>query len=389
WEWNVHTGATRLIREYPINTTLSLSQDGTTLLEVERRPMLSPSQLLPPSLTNVLAGQAVASLHLEDLALHRVYSLPAMELRCTLIKPWIYRQGRGELSPRGEYLIFDDVVLPFCFTSPLKITTGEQRPESSLREIVTYTTVPHGVSIYRTRDGSLLAERHEPDLYLRFVALGDEQTLLFLPLGSTARQERKDQVIHAPSQRWLDKPVYFASPLSQGQLHASGERRNNHSTAYAIDLQGVVSAVGTIIGDEPFLLPGVPHYIRRREYKPLSAIPLPASWEEWLRQSPLFEKWFRTYTQLEVVDYTSQRVLLKLRDIDSSFLQYRFSDRWLVCWSENLQTMRVEVYALPIRAWSVWWARSAGLIVLLLALWGLCRPRVSNAQVLAGRTVTK
>lgn len=103
----------------------------------------------------------------------------------------------------------------------------------------------------------------------------------------------------------------------------------------------------------------------------------------------MFEKWFRTYTQLEVVDYTSQRVLLKLRGIDTSFLQYRFSDRWLVCWSENLQTMRVEVYALPIRAWSVWWARSAGLIVLLLAWWGLCRPRVSNAQVLAGRTVTK
>lgn len=389
WEWNVLTGATRLIRKYPISTTVRLSQNGTTLLEVERRPILSPSLFMPPSLTNVLAGQAVASLHLEDLAIYRVYSLPARELRCTLIKPWIYRQGRGELSPRGEYLIFDDVVLPFCFTSPLKITPGEQRPESSLREIVTYATVPHGISIYRTRDGSLLAERQEPDLYLQFAALGDEQTLLFLPLGSADRQERKDQVFHAPSQRWLDKPVYFAIPLSQGQLHASGETRDNRSTAYAIDLQGMVSAVGTIIGDEPFLLPGVPHYIRRREYKPLSAIPLPASWEEWLRQSPMFEKWFRTYTQLEVVDYTSQRVLLKLRGIDTSFLQYRFSDRWLVCWSENLQTMRVEVYALPIRAWSVWWARSAGLIVLLLAWWGLCRPRVSNAQVLAGRTVTK
>lgn len=387
WKWDAFANETTLVKEYPLDTTLHVA--GRSLLEVKRETVINPARLLPPNWSNFLAAEVEDYMRLQDVVRYRVWSLPEMKLRCMLTRPWMYRLGAGNLSPDGNYLVFSDVILPLGFVSPI----GKQYqhdPTSSLRLPGLYAAAPAGFAIYRCEDGSLVSTLSDSERMFRFATFNPSQgqgdTHYLSQCKYSTGQEERNRSFYMPTGSWLNEGVLEDTRLNAHQRHAY-RKVENEIEVHALAEDGSLTPLGRIQGHFNELLPGAPHYLIMSNRRMIDDIPLPAWFRDWLRNRNVASSLFMESRHVEVRDYQTQRVVFHQRAREGMSLHSFVVDPWCVIVEDNMDTMQLAVYPLPFSSWSPWWARLAGVLVMVFVWWivfnGRATPRVLAPSPLA------
>lgn len=372
WRWDVLRNEFALLKQYPRGTTIDVSQDGSTLLEIERRTALLPSLLLPGNVPNLLAGLAEAHLRLTDVAVLRIRSLPDLALRSTMTQPWMHRQNTALLSADGAYLIQSDTVLPSGMTSPHVI----HKISDQMSELVMphYVHSPKGCRVYETKSLSLITEYTGYEgAYVDVVATHPD--FLMVPQANMKLKKQKPGVcLHLPSMTWKEGDVRDIAPLTKDLVH-SATYVKAEKPYYIIDSvarDGTCKTMAKLETGYFKLIPHAPQYVVPEFHSWMRT--LPAWLVDWLLSKELFEAWIvRVSEELQFRDYATDRTLLSRRS--SEALEYTITDPWLVITEDDRTHFDVAVYALPLPSWSPWWARGIGVVVALLCWLMLTRGR--------------
>lgn len=391
WHWNVLDNVSRLLRQYPRSTTIKISEDGSTLLEIERMTPLMPSLLLPASLPNLLAGQAEAQLRSTDLAVMRVCSLPDMKLRSTIVLPWIYRQDSADLTCNGAFLVLADARCRKGFESANQLIVGSDTigsrglvaGEIALRAVSTKQrpesmATPTGIRVYDTQTGSVSFEHSGyrggyirwqsplPDV-LYFEAenfmLHDDYHLqsFFVHLPSKQQLSIQRNGLYEPNITRLDADYIHWMKNIDGDARNQVMVMNNH---------GQSKPIAEVIG-AALLLPHAPQCCIEKATPYFDQLPV---WlVRWLKAKDWLTNWLNRSTKtITVQDYLNHRTLLTVKC--QEWIHIKITNQWLLMTNEEGDHFNVALYALPFPSWSPWWARTAGFTAIVLS-WIVLRSR--------------
>ena len=378
WEWNVLKNENKLLRKFSQETTIKISYDGGTLLEIERITPFMPSLLLPGSLQNVLSGLVEKKLHCNDLAVMRIWSLPQLALQCSLVLPWMDRQANAELSSDGAYLIIPDAETAFGFTSATKVKTESgfyvhhKRPGNTFggsffgRE--GYASTPLQIRVYDTqtgrlwwnyKDGSAVFFRHE-----------DHNTKLtrFIPEIDLEKQSR-EVLLHLPTkQSFQSLATNSMATLDSGHIQFTENKLEEDAVheIHVIDANGHQHRLGISHDEVPLLIPNTQQYLIQRDNS--------LSWihdlSGWLHSRQWFSSWNPAIVfNIKVVDYANNRNLWRFSS--SNHTEITLTEHWLIVTEIDEGHFEIFLYALPFPSWSPWWARIAGILVIVLSWYGL------------------
>jgi hypothetical protein len=362
-EVNVITGRRRTLGAVPRADHYVFSRDGSTLLlfdDVWASHFLALSPQTSLATANLLVvsrpyGQSESPVWRR----YRVYSLPDLSER---IRGWL-PPSRPNTGPSTDFMVpSDESCIPFVILG----TPGQ--PTASDQILLVNGRTDDVTQV------AFLAGLHIHQCY----SLGGP----FLHvIGYSSRDPRRLMGVSQYSYRlpagpWFDRnnpaPTHFSLPIDIGNgISRYAEFTNTAETGFIKDVlpDGSTRIVSTLPnGPErvfnPILVPGMPYLIAQRH-----GGPLPAWLKAWLDYIPsLRDALNRNSTHSVLVDYSTGRDLWRTRYTDSSQVNLRLVGSHLV--ESHLEGSQhvVNVLALPVAAWSPWWPRVAGFVVLVLVL---------------------
>ncbi|MFT3881937.1 MAG: hypothetical protein QM703_20065 [Gemmatales bacterium] len=408
WSWNAITNQKKRIKVYPPDVDISISRDGSTLLEKSHvSPILltalAPSGL-PSSLTAILlAGQEMyQGLGIEVC---RVYSLPELTLRSTINIPPPFSLSHVELSSDGRWLLLRDGTLPIGMMSPLKKTIlhiqgnigGMTKYNQSIR-------LPRELRIYETHSGNLWHRETDYPGYLSneigmfgilsgpLLTIVQEpyelESALELPMPERIKAvkeqasqiaQKQRSVLHIPSRTWITvKPNHpsftsqvidsrrpeivrwIRSPLFSAEGELIQETNN----------QGVTQTLATF--DKPGWQPQLLKNSSQLVAFHASPLPFPDWLSDLLRKNQTLADWLdEDRTEIIVYDYLTKNVTWRktIGREDRSPYYLTSAHNYMIVQQTIDQEYVLTVLALPMKYWSPWWSRAAGLIMGFLAFW--------------------
>lgn len=414
WSWNVITNQKRRIKVYPPGVYIEISRDGSTLLEKSHvSPVLltalAPSGL-PSSLTAILlAGQEVYQGL--GIAVCRVNSLPDLSLRSTIRIPPPFSLSHLELSEDGRWLILRDGTLPNGMMSPLKKTI--LHIQGNIGGITKYNQsirLPREMRIYETQTGTLWHKESDYTgvLGAGFFSSGSGSGLLIginqepyeldtaenLPMADRIKAVKKQvnqiaqenhSVLHIPSHTWI--AVKSCDPVTISQFAdskrpdivrwiRSSPLNSDEDPIRETDNKGVTQTLATFdSGWRPELLKNSSQLVALLN----TPLPLPDWLSDFLRKNQTLADWLdEDRTELMVYDYLTKKVLWRktIGREDRSPYFLTSAQNYLVLQQTIDQEYVLTVLALPVKFWPPWWARSAGLLLAILAWMLLFKPHV-------------
>ncbi|HQR08984.1 MAG TPA: hypothetical protein PLN21_19335 [Gemmatales bacterium] len=386
WEWNVLKNETKVLRKFSQETVIKMCYDGSAVLEIERVTPLFPRLLLPGSLPNVLSGLIEKQLHCNDLAVMRVWSLPQLVLKSTMVLPWMDRQANAELSSDGNYLIVPDAETAHGFTSGTKVKsegelhmyrhTGPGNPfGGSFFGREGYASTPLQIRVYDTntgqlwwnhRDGAAIYFRHEDHNtgLTRFIPeIDQEKQYREILLHLSSKQSFQSFATNSMARLSLDQILFTEINLEEDVVHE----------IHAIDANGRQHRLAISHDESPKLIPNTQQYLIRRENS--------QSWihnlADWLHQRQWFTNWHpATVFNIKVVDYANSRTLWRFNS--SNHPEITITGLWLILTEVDQGKFEIFLYALPFPSWSPFWSIATGFVVLLIALYFLRQRRLQQ-----------
>lgn len=406
WSWNVITNQKQRIKVYPPDIDIQISRDGSTLLE---KSYISPVLLtalapsgLPSSLTAILIGSQELYQGL-GTAICRVYSLPDLTLRSTIHIPPPFSLSHLELSEDGRWLVLRDGTLPNGMMSPLKKTIlhiqgnigGMTKYNQSIR-------LPRELRIYETHTGTLWHREADYTGYLSY-ELGmwgilsgplltivqepyEWESALELPMPERIKAvkeqvsqiaQKRRSVFHIPSRTWITVKPNAPSVTSQViDNHRPGIVRWIRSSLFSAegeliqetDSKGVTHTLATF--DPPAWQPQLLKNSSQLVAFHTPPIAFPEWLCDWLRMNQALADWLdEDRTELIVYDYLLKTIVWRkfLGREDRSPYYLTTAHNFLIVQQTINQEHVLTVLALPVRYWSPWWSRAAGLLMGMLA----------------------
>lgn len=364
WEWNPITKTVRSCRNFPKTAKLIISQDGSTLLEIERCTPLWPSLLLASNLPNSLASIAEASLKTSDITLYRLWSLPEVRLRSLIAMPGL--EGSIDswntiLTMDGTKLVLTTGMLPTGFTSSISSLT---RDNSKSPERRVYFYAPSCMRIHDSFTGLLTWQKTS---HLHTIGVDSNlytnDTLLVYLDGSTGS-------FHIPSKSLLRGACCKSSTRLNSQASHLVDY-NNPVTILTVSDDGAIqkSSMNFELGIYPNVVTGVQQIVFTKQTIRSDTVP------DWLSSFLWERKWLQEWLQesledISVIDYEKSRTLWSKRVSSEPQFSFELTARWLKFeQTDRLKnTLSVTVFAVPFPSWSPWWPRLAGFVIFLLTL---------------------
>ena len=381
WEWDVLKNENKLLRKYSQDTTIKISYDGRTMLEIERVTPIMPALFLPVSLPNVLSSLVEKELHCNDVAVMRFWSLPQLALRSAVVLSWMDRQANAELSSDGAYLIIPDAEAPKGFTSPKKVMvhSGFYSPNGRGggnvftggffdREL--YASSPLGLRVFNTRNGQLWWEKTDHSGFYSNCDTESATMIRFTASGSREGASHPNILLHLLSRQITATSLCTSiARLDDQRTHSMQIDPFDLELGFEIvitDQNGNSEHLPKQGLDGKKLLPNGPQYLKEQQSSYYQLLP---DWfADWMVKQNLLVNWLKEeWRTLQVNDYANKRVLWTRRS--HNHLSSEITDYWLLISEQDNGMFILSVYALPFPSWSPWWARSAGIIVLLIALY--------------------
>lgn len=379
WSWNALSNQEKLIRPFSVNSQLKICHDGTTLLEIERVTPLLPNFLLPLSLNNVLTAQVTAEMGLEDLAIMRVWNLPALTLRSTINVPWMYRQGQAEITDDGSYVVLRDVNLPREFISKhhyqYEFTHHQYR---SIQDA--YASSPTGMRVHETRTGSLWWEKSDsPGFYSDYDQPGNNFVQFFKSRESLLKQPLF--LLHLPSRQLIETMYCESAGQLAGQRIQIVNRVADDKHGYDIHVIGDGGSPYRFQYPMEYLrfIPDAPQFVAVQDGT--NGGRLPAWMQAIARSIKWLGDWMEAYSrQLVVIDYSAYRTLISIPvETDHRHqVDFQVTDRWLLVRQSDEDGLKVSVYSIPFPSWSPVWPFTASLVVFLVTCYLLRQRRLQQ-----------
>jgi len=381
WKWNVLSNKAERVSVYTPHTQLKISRDGSTLLEIQHASTLSPSLLLPLSLSSIVGAQVEDKYGLNDLAIMRIWSLPAMTLRCTISLPWLYRYDSAELSPDGAFVVLADVEI---YGDSLSLTMWPhyyQQPSYGGHLPRSYTLSPRELCLYDAETGQLAWRKTDYEGSFSY----EPNKRPMLDMITFERLPFSDHVVvHLPSKKQITSALGYSSAQLDNKRLQSVHHLNQYVThdeyaIYTTESNGTSARTATLklkghhpFGNDPCLITHDPQYLIEKLHTYEQFLP---TWlTSYLSKINGIKTWLGDiHQEVSVIDYEHSRKLWSLKGEQRAPLNYQVTEQWLVITKSDKEHFYLSVYALPFPSWSPWWSIAAGLIVLILSCYWLHR----------------
>lgn len=404
-QWNILTNQGRVILQDREGSWLTLSDDGSTaLIESSLSPLL-PSVMGYPGWANTFSLMMLADdgnrMNKLGPVLCRTFSVPELKLRSSFVLPSPCGLMMQHISHDGRYLLLGQPCIPpdFSFSEgafsldakPLQ-PSGLQVYDLATGQLKQHIADHPGETAYfnyTDRRSNLTEVLLEKDPYQKkkvsSVDQDDDPEIEFL--GKRLR-EHQLAYYHLPGNRWADldgdRVISCVNSQSKERVLTKDSSTGNWRV-WDIDNDGTSRLFRTLtstLTDAARLIQGSNQLAFIRESY--------VRWPKWLR--PIGEKFpsirdqiQRSSFHLVFYEYSTDTELGKYRvpaeeGIHSTTTSISSRGNYLVLATTNKEEHTVAVFSLPVKAWSPWWARSAGLLTGLVAFILLIRRTRGNAD---------
>lgn len=376
---------TRIVHTFPPEHKLTLSQDGTTIVEQIPLSVLFSSGLIPNNLfANLFCASLIqtdtslfkAASEMLDTAIICVRTVPGLTVRSRIILPPPAAGVMPIISPDGKWLVISDTVNDL----------GKKVFLPIIGRLESFKIFRNGLKIYDTFQNQLVHDLPNEQCY----RVADRDTLGFDAVAiARSRSGQFDdltgtlQTVHLPSGIFLKNADYefynkwarpWPSSIAVETAYAWFDYQVEHWNICKVDQQGNVEQLGELqLPDHAdsftSIIPGTSQVLIRGKTKKWN---LPRWLAEWTEKNPTLKAWANKEQWFyELFDYASQK----------SVYRFAIEDRQKVCSisrdAKYLATYKLErtstwqqkatvsVYALPLQVYSIWWSRWAGIATLV------------------------
>ncbi|MFT3879750.1 MAG: hypothetical protein QM703_08825 [Gemmatales bacterium] len=404
-QWNILTNKGRVILQDRDGWWLTLSNDGSTALIESSLSPLMPSVMGYPGWANTMSVILLADdgnrMNKLGPVLCRTFSVPELKLRSSFVLPSPCGLMMQHISHDGRYLLLGKPCIPpdFSFSEGAFSLEGKPLQPSGLQVYDLHTgqlkqhIADHpGVTDYfnyTDRLSNLTEVVLEKDPYqkkkVRRIEQDDDPEIEFI--GKRLR-EYEVAYYHLPGNRWADldgdRVISCVNSQSMERVLTKDSSTGNWRV-WDIDNDGTTRLFRTLtstLTDEAKLIQSSNQLAFARE----SHVRLP----KWLR--PIGEMFpsirdqiQRSSFHLVFIDYSTDTELGKYKaavgdGFYTSDTSLSSRGNYLVLATTNKEEHTVAVFSLPVKAWSPWWARCAGVVTGLLVFLLLLRSSTRNTR---------
>jgi len=403
-EWNLITNKRSVLVPYAPGTWFHLREGVSKLVATTILSPFMPSIIGPPGWANLfplaVLADTVTDFHKSGLVLVRVYSLPDTTLSQSCVLPAPCGLSINVITPDGSGLLVGSAVM-----SPANIF-------DTLDFDAIQRLQPKGLAVYDLASGQLrqrIADHPgEVSYFHQWCDLGGNLVEVILKNDPYQKviapkkemkeenEERIEELVHRvrehqvayyhlPTNRWLnldgDRALSIVSS-NQFDRMFSHDKSTDNWRVWQINRDGASTQLSWLscqISNDAQLLDASNQmaFIRVR----YGHLP------RWLQdvkgtlRTVLY--WFeRPSFSLVFYDYLQDRELgaYRLGSNEPGKLMKSANGNYLILNTTNETEHEVAVFSLPVKPWSPWWARSAGIVTGLLVLLLLFRSSIRNTR---------
>lgn len=386
-EWNLLTNKRRILKPHVPGTSYLLSPNGSKLIATTPLSPFMPSLMGPPHWANLLPLKLLADsendIHRVGPLLVRVYSLPDVNLMSSFVLPSPCGLSIIEITPDGSGLLIGQAAMVNHYFETLN--------RNSIQVFQ-----PQGLAVFNLANGHLRQRiADHPGEILEFYSTELSPNLIHADLENDPYQKQKvinsevnkvpkDEVqieelvhrvrerqvayYHLPTNQWINVDgdrAFAAASSSQADRILSQDKSTDNWRVWEIDRKGSSTQLSWLtcqLGNDVKLLDASNQLtFIRTQYSQLP------KWLQELRGrlGSLLDRFARPSFSVVFYDYMRDRELgvYRLGSCEPSRLNKSAKGNYLILNSTNETEHEVAVFSLPVKAWSPWWARSAGFLV--------------------------